>query len=751
MRQRTAVVTGLLSALVASLLAQPPAAAEEVPPPLGIFDWGTKPAGMVVGSFEQIQQEYWDEATEETLTTQEPGGLAAWRRGCFYEPDCWARLTGNATDQVPAWSPSGYQVAFLRGDGDTRSLMVLDTRTGEERVVLSTNHTISAPTWSPDEQQLAFSRARWIEPEFGEPYLGDHGLYITGAFGGATATRSEPEDTLQACAGTGLGLMDVHRVNPQWAADGRIIYMRQELAAADGFCSDLSPAAWTPGGSTEFVHSAASVNAGLVGPAGFVEPSPDGSRVAVIPPFASWQENAIHHWPETPGPTVTLGGFSETPASWAPSGRSIVVGSEWLDPGTGEELPRWVETEFGTVLNPDIPIAPGRARTYETQCNPGNCLSGIMVVIDGNGVGLGNTVLSGAVDAVLDLVNDSVLRRKPSGTYAVTATPPTGASVTAITCDDDNSGGDPATRTATFRVDGGELVVCTFVIGQPDADNDGLPDDIDPCPVDATNRCDDDSDGDGIVDPADPCPTDPRNTCDDPPPPPEPDRCRTHSAIYQAMVAGTSSPVLQFALNDVRWCSNGKRSVLTSKGSVAYDDVRSPSLAVLMKLVGISFKYRGGSVSALQSANGSVSLSGTGKVSFCAQIPVAGSVVRLGVKKALALLPAPVRKKIADWAIKKIAKSSLVPERIKKKIVVLGVAAVLRVAGASDRELTMFRALVNQAYALPTKGLLALVTEGVCVPGVWLPQIDIDVNASGAPTVGEHGTTGIFTVRPYGA
>jgi len=55
-----------------------------------------------------------------------------------------------------------------------------------------------------------------------------------------------------------------------------------------------------------------------------------------------------------------------------------------------------------------------------------------------------------------------------------------------------------------------------------DSDGDGTPDDIDECPNDATNTCNDpvDTDGDGFPDDTDECPNDPTNTCNDPVDPP---------------------------------------------------------------------------------------------------------------------------------------------------------------------------------------------------------------------------------------
>jgi len=49
------------------------------------------------------------------------------------------------------------------------------------------------------------------------------------------------------------------------------------------------------------------------------------------------------------------------------------------------------------------------------------------------------------------------------GTYSVSQADPTpGFDLTAISCDDEDSSGDPGSRSATFIVDPGETVTCTF-------------------------------------------------------------------------------------------------------------------------------------------------------------------------------------------------------------------------------------------------------------------------------------------------
>ena len=57
---------------------------------------------------------------------------------------------------------------------------------------------------------------------------------------------------------------------------------------------------------------------------------------------------------------------------------------------------------------------------------------------------------------------NQVSRTLEAGTYTATENAVTGWIVTAITCDDPNSSGNPANRTATIDLDPGETVTCTF-------------------------------------------------------------------------------------------------------------------------------------------------------------------------------------------------------------------------------------------------------------------------------------------------
>src|SRR4051794_28542998 len=77
------------------------------------------------------------------------------------------RLTdtpGDAESVLPAWSPDGKQIAFVRG-AERSSTWVRDFTTGtERRIVRSAKSQIDAdPDWSPDGRSIVFARLRLSE------------------------------------------------------------------------------------------------------------------------------------------------------------------------------------------------------------------------------------------------------------------------------------------------------------------------------------------------------------------------------------------------------------------------------------------------------------------------------------------------------------------------------------------------------------------------------------------------------------
>jgi TolB protein len=66
------------------------------------------------------------------------------------------RLTTDASDTAPAWSPDGTQVAFASARADNWDLFVIDIATGQETRLTQDPATDLAPVWSPDGRQIAF-------------------------------------------------------------------------------------------------------------------------------------------------------------------------------------------------------------------------------------------------------------------------------------------------------------------------------------------------------------------------------------------------------------------------------------------------------------------------------------------------------------------------------------------------------------------------------------------------------------------
>jgi TolB protein len=66
------------------------------------------------------------------------------------------RLTSDATDTAPSWSPDGSSVAFVSTRTGNWEIFAVDTLTGQETRLTEHAATDVAPTWSPDGKRLAF-------------------------------------------------------------------------------------------------------------------------------------------------------------------------------------------------------------------------------------------------------------------------------------------------------------------------------------------------------------------------------------------------------------------------------------------------------------------------------------------------------------------------------------------------------------------------------------------------------------------
>lgn len=602
------------------------ASAEEPPPPLQSFAWGTKPSGMVVASFPKVERAVWDEQADDYVFTDEPGGLAAWSRDC-QDQSCWLRITSDGADRAPAWSPSGYLIAYLHGSGNAVDVRVLDTRTGETRTLATGNGSISQPTWSHDEQQIAFSEAAEQYDYEGETYYEDYDIKVVAANGSTVPNiiQHTPETALTCTYANEVGAdVTVERAWPSWSPQtGNLLYLRSEQAVGgDWFCPRSLHAvrAFADEGILGAEARQEASNASMyplmsVATPGFVEWSPDETRIIVTPQLGVTA--AIYPAPGQTGPTAPVdGNGAQIPPSWAPDNAFIMSGGGMVN-ADGTDMDCW-DTPPGIGCY----MAIGETTGHDAQCKPGFCLTGIAATQVGSGDTLGATQLTGDLTGELDALNRYLVKKTGAGTYTVTATPPEGVVWDAGSCDDDNStvALGASSATATYRVASGEFVTCTFGMDRPDGDGDGWPDDVDPCPQDPQNTCDDpepDADMDGLPDDVDPCPADPTNTCDDPQ---EPDTCKPyrHEVGLDAGIAG--SRLYEFDSTAIyRICTRANGTKYVDLRSVSpYGFLDSGVVPYLLGVLGFDIEYAGDARSFTSPlANGGMSATTSGKFEMC--------------------------------------------------------------------------------------------------------------------------------------
>jgi hypothetical protein len=136
---------------------------------------------------------------------------------------------------------------------------------------------------------------------------------------------------------------------------------------------------------------------------------------------------------------------------------------EWTGEGDFEDG----ETEDYLLLIEESPVG---TIIVEKQTNPDGAPDNFTFIGDATG-----TISDG---------QKIVLGGLQPGTYTSTETVPVGWDLTSIVCDDSNSSGDVGTGTATFQLEAGETVTCTFtntqqpgtIIVEKQTDPDGAPD-----------------------------------------------------------------------------------------------------------------------------------------------------------------------------------------------------------------------------------------------------------------------------------
>ena len=177
---------------------------------------------------------------------------------------------------------------------------------------------------------------------------------------------------------------------------------------------------------------------------------------------------------------ATEAGFAVT--RWSPDAEFLIddTGLFWWDPD-----------ETNVRINPGgvrYPPGTGGFGSGDLQCAGDQCTGGITVTkrVDGPDINP-DFDYTGAVTGTIR-PGEFLYEELPAGMYTITEAPDEVALV-GIECDQPGAVVDLNAGSVTLTIEERQNVLCTFISEVPDADDDGIPDDRDPCPNDDQNLC----------------------------------------------------------------------------------------------------------------------------------------------------------------------------------------------------------------------------------------------------------------------
>jgi TolB protein len=279
-------------------------------------------------------------------------------RGSDYQPDC---------------SPDGRTVVFVRYDGTSMELMVLDVASRQVRALTANGAVNVEPRWSPDGDRLAFVSTAGT---------GHFLLHVAEVRDGRIAsTRVVTPDRRSSVARYYYSPFD-HAINPAWTRDGHelVFVSNREVAHGTG---DIVRMSATDGDTSRLLlREETSWRARP-------DVSPEGTRL-VYSSYLGRQWQQLWLLPAEGGYPfpLTYGDYDNTNPRWSPDGRTIAFISNrsgntalWLiDTISGEQRPlqtaerRYLQPhrdlnlevvdETGSSMPARVSITDSRQRSY---------------------------------------------------------------------------------------------------------------------------------------------------------------------------------------------------------------------------------------------------------------------------------------------------------------------------------------------------------------------------------------------------
>ena len=209
--------------------------------------------------------------------------------------------------------------------------------------------------------------------------------------------------------------------------------------------------------------------------------------------------------------------------------------------------------------------------------------------------------------------------------------------------------------------------------------------------------------------------------------------CTTRTATYHASL-GSGPDVLRYRLGDVRLCTNGTRATVLSKGRVTARALRPRRVRDELAGLGLRFRYDGsGPIRSARLANGSARVRVSGSWSSCMDLSYGDRLIEAGIAGVRAHADGVVRKRLATWSPRRIARSPKIPTNAKLWIAEIGVDAIVSDAPLAAR--STLRELagrsVDRAFRLGHNKVLVRLVNGTCVAKVWAPTVTVTMTAGG--------------------